>query len=871
MLLYRLTLLIGAAAGMAAPAPSAEYDPGRFEKEIIVAACRDPMQMEITRDGRVFFIERSGTLNLKHPNSAEVTMLGQRPVHLTGEIGMLGLALDRDFERSQALFLFFSPVEKTGTLRLSRFLLKGGKLDLASERMLFEYSLERPNLQHQGGGLFMAANGDLMVGTGDNTTTIPQIQLDERPGFATHDAQRTSANSMDLRGKILRIRPTADGGYLIPKDNLFADGKAGRPEIYAMGVRNGFRQSVDDKTGYIYWGDVGQNIDESIGAGPNGYDEINQARAAGFFGWPYFTGPNEPYRKFDFVSRKAGAFFDASAPRNNSPNNTGARELPPPQPAFIWYPSGESPVFPSLGSGGRSALVGPLYRYDPAVRNELKLPAAFDHVLFIHDWMRNWIQCVHLDGDERIARIEPFLPGIRFRKPIELKLAPDHTLYVIETGDQWSGNVDSQITRWVYRSGNRPPIAVADASHVAGKVPLRIKFDAARSSDKDGGALRYAWRFGDLAESSDTAPEFTFKQLGRVPVTLTVTDAAGAKSSAQIEITVGNSTPRVEFLGPTQGGFYDGESAVPYRLSVADEEDGTIVESRVTVEATTRARASTTQDLSPTRQLMHAMTCFGCHAIAGKSLGPAYLEIANRYRGDRTASDALARKIIAGGVGAWGQEAPMPPHPQISLEQARQMVGWILSLTGNTRETRMGLEGTFIAPKAKLERALFPPVLALEASYTDNGFDGLPVLRTTREIILHPRHKRAAAFDRAAGAEIIDVFEPRYGNVVRLSPEGWFAFDPINLAEIGDVAVHLVPLTSGFVEVEVRLDSPQGEKVGNGTAQHTRGAGKGVFEIVIPLARRAGTRALHFLTRVEGAGTSGPVADVHWVEFKRRD
>jgi cytochrome c len=871
MSLLRSICLLCTAAWVAGPAYGAVYDPGRFEKEIVVAACRDPMQMEITRDGRVFFIERNGTLNLKHPNSAAVTVLGQRPVHLTGEIGMLGLALDRDFERSQALFLFFSPLEKTGTLRLSRFLLKGDKLDLESERMLLEYSLERPNLQHQGGGLFMAANGDLILGTGDNTTTIPQIQLDERPGFVTHDAQRTSANSMDLRGKILRIQPTEDGGYLIPKDNLFADGKAGRPEIFVMGVRNGFRQYVDDQTGYIYWGDVGQNIDESIGAGPNGYDEINQARGPGFYGWPYFTGPNEPYRKFDFVSRKAGAFFDASAPRNDSPNNTGARELRPPQPAFIWYPSGESQVFPSLGSGGRSALVGPLYRYDPKIRNELKLPAALDHVLFIHDWMRNWIQCVHLDGDERIARIEPFLPGIRFRKPIELKLGPDHTLYVIETGDQWNGNVDSQITRWVYRSGNRPPVAVPDASNVAGKVPLRIKFDAARSSDKDGDPLRYAWRFGDRGESSDVAPEFTFKQPGRVPVTLTVTDSAGAKNSARIEITAGNSAPRLEFVGPTHGGFYDGESAVPYRLSVADEEDGTIVESRVTVEATTRARASATQDISPTRQLMHAMTCFGCHTISGKSIGPAYLEIANRYRGDRAATETLARKIIAGGVGAWGQEAPMPPHPQVSLDQARQMVGWILSLSGNIIETRTGLAGTFIAPKAKLDRALFPAVLALQASYTDNGFDGLPALRTTREIILHPRHKRAAAFDRAAGADIIDVFEPRYGNVVRLSPEGWFAFDPINLAEIGDVAVHLVPLTSGTVEVEVRLDSPHGERVGSGTAQRTGGAGRSVCEIVIPMARRAGARALHFFARVDRAGAPGPVADVHWVEFKRRD
>jgi len=296
--------------------------------------------------GVCFFIERNGSLKLVEPQSKRVVLLGQRAVHVTGEIGLLGLALDRDFAKSQALFLFFSPKEKEGTLRLSRFVLKDGKLDLGSERMLFDYTLEQAGLQHQGGGLFMAANGDLIIGTGDNSTTKALIQLDDRPGMETHDAQRTSANSMELRGKILRIHPTPDGGYIIPPDNLFADGKAGRAEIFAMGVRNGFRQSVDPKTGFIYWGDVGQNIEPSIQVGPNGYDEVNQARAAGNFGWPYFGGANEPYRHFDFETGKAGALYDVNAPRNESRNNTGAKELPLPQPALIWYPSTESREFP---------------------------------------------------------------------------------------------------------------------------------------------------------------------------------------------------------------------------------------------------------------------------------------------------------------------------------------------------------------------------------------------------------------------------------------------------------------------------------------------------------------------------------------------
>jgi cytochrome c len=866
-MLYRLTLLIGATAGVAAPAQSAEYDPGRFEKEVIVTACSDPMQMEITRDGRVYFIERNGTLNLKEPGSKTVAVLGQRPVHLTGEIGLLGLALARDFEQSQALFLFFAPLEKQGTLRLSRFLLKDGRLDLASERMLFDYPLERPNLQHQGGGLFMSAAGDLIVGTGDSTTTIPEIQLDERPGFKTHDAQRTAANSMDLRGKILRIRPTTEGGYLIPNDNLFPDGKSGRPEIFAMGVRNGFRQYFDDATGFVYWGDVGQNIDESIRAGPNGYDEINQARVAGFFGWPYFTGPNEAYRKFDFVSRQAGAPFDPRFPRNDSPNNTGARELPAAQPALIWYPSGESQVFPTLGRGGRSAMVGPVYRHDPTVVNELKLPTALHRVLFIFDWMRNWIQCVHLDADDRVARIEPFLPAMRFRKPIELKLAPDHTLYLIESGDKWGGNTDSQISRLVYRSGNRPPVAIAEASHTTGKAPLRVKFDASRSTDKDREPLQYAWRFGDLGQSTEVSPEFTFEKPRLISVTLTATDPSGTTGTTALEIAVGNAPPRLEFLSPLDGGIYEPGKPVAYRLSVTDEEDGTIIEERVAVEATQRARVGAGEELSPALRLMQAMACFGCHAVSAKSVGPSFIEVASRYRGDSAAADQLARKIVAGGIGTWGSEVAMPPQPHVSPDQAQTIARWVLARSTAGSTTQAGLSGMFAAPKSGTARDWMPPVLALEASYSDNGFGGLPAMRATREVVLHPRIKRAASFDRSTGAEIVDVFEGRVGNVTRLSKDGWFAIDRINLEGLDELVLHLAPLTRDGVRMEVRVDSPHGALVARATTRHAESNTSDVVKLSLPIEGRKTLQSLFFVARHEG-NVPGPVVDVHWIEFK---
>ena len=118
--------------------------------------------------------------------------------------------------------------------------------------------------------------------------------MDEREGRSPWDAQGSSANTDNLRGKILRIKPEPDGAYSIPDGNLFPkDGSAGRPEIYVMGNRNPFRLSIDARTGYLYWGEVGPDAGEDGPArGPKGHDEVNQARQAGNFGWPLFVGDN---------------------------------------------------------------------------------------------------------------------------------------------------------------------------------------------------------------------------------------------------------------------------------------------------------------------------------------------------------------------------------------------------------------------------------------------------------------------------------------------------------------------------------------------------------------------------------------------------
>lgn len=75
--------------------------------------------------------------------------------------------------------------------------------------------------------------------------------------------------------------------------------------------------------------------------------------------------------------------------------------------------------------------------------------------------------------------------------------------------------------------------------------------------------------------------------------------------------------------------------------------------------------------------LLKKNNCMACHAVDKKLVGPAYRDVAAKYRGQSDAADKLAKKIRAGGAGVWGQ-IPMPPHPQISEADAKKLASYIL-------------------------------------------------------------------------------------------------------------------------------------------------------------------------------------------------
>ncbi len=410
----------------------------------------EPISLDVAGDGAVYVAERRGGLFRWDPVTGNVREFGRLEVFTGPEDGLLGFVLHPGFITNHWIFAYHST---PGVLenRLSRFTVTNGVLDAASHRILLRIPTLIPKPNHSGGGLDFDAAGNIYLGTGDYTLAGGSdgfAPLDERPGHELNDSQRTAANTADLRGKILRVHPESDGGLILPAGNLFPPGTPhARPEIYVMGVRNPFRLAVDRPSGRLFWGDVGPDATGPDPArGPAGFDEFNVTRTAGNFGWPYFLADNRPYAAFDFSNRTPGRLFDPSHPVNASVNNTGRRDLPPARPAFLWYPPGQSSRWPVLGSGARSAMAGPVFRFrsDVLARG---WPADLDGAVVLWDWERGWLLAVWLDPEDHLSRIQRILPGEKFRRPISARFGPDGALYLLEWGSNWAENRDAALVR----------------------------------------------------------------------------------------------------------------------------------------------------------------------------------------------------------------------------------------------------------------------------------------------------------------------------------------------------------------------------------------------------------------------------------------
>ncbi|NDL59531.1 PQQ-dependent sugar dehydrogenase [Phytoactinopolyspora mesophila] len=622
-----------AAAGLAGVAPAGAHDhPDTdwedYEKITLTSEVGEPMSMAVLPDRRVLHTNRQGQFRLYDPQTASTRVITSLPVYQFSEDGMQGIALDPDFEDNGWVYVYYSPVipgfpegpapnevepggdtsifdDYVGHNVLSRFQFVDDPvnpyIDLDSEQEILEVPINRGLCCHNGGDIGFDSQGNLFLSTGDDTNpfqsqnyTPIDVRPYRNPGF---DAQRTSANTADLRGKLLRITVNEDGSYDVPDDNMFTSGEwdhlfpdgvydpeLARPEIYAMGFRNPFRFSVDPVTDAVYLGDYGPDASApNPDRGPRATIEWVVITEPRNHGWPYCVGNKFPYVDYDFETGESGDTFDCDAPVNESPLNTGLEQLPPMTPAEVWYHNSTVvPEFPELGSGGGGPMGGPAYQYDADVAEQFPtaFPVEFDGVPLFYEWTRNYIKQFHLDDDgTAVHEITDMLPDMDWNAPMDMEWGPDGSLYVLEYGGGFFVEHPlAQLSRVDYVADGRSPRARVTPSVRSGQAPLEVAFssEGTEHPDEDVEIAEYHWNFGDGATSTETHPTHTFTENGVYPVTLTVTDTNGLTGQAGTTIVVGNTAPEVDLALPVDGGFFDWGEGGGYRIDVTDVEDGDI-------------------------------------------------------------------------------------------------------------------------------------------------------------------------------------------------------------------------------------------------------------------------------------------------------
>ncbi|WP_309111188.1 carbohydrate-binding protein [Saccharothrix sp.] len=604
-------VLVAATVTVAAPVQvaSAQVDPARFQQVTLargVGEMGEPMSMAVLPDTSVLHTSREGVLR-RTDSAGNTSVIGTLSVYRHDEEGLQGVGVDPGFATNRAIYLFYAPPLSTpagdapdtgtdwsawqGVNRLSRFTLKPDwTLDPASERKVLDVPADRGMCCHVGGDIDFDDAGNLYLSTGDDTNPFQSggySPLDERtnrnPAF---DAQRTSANTNDLRGKILRVKVNADGSYTVPPGNLFAPGTPNtRPEIYAMGFRNPFRMSVDKATGVIYVGDYGPDAATTDpNRGPSGQVEFARVPSPGNYGWPYCTGTNttaETYNEWNFATNTTGPKYNCANPTNNSFRNTGQTTLPPARSSWIRY-GGDAGSPPEFNSGtGESPMAGPVYRYNAASTSQVKFPQSLDGHFFAMEFSRRWIRDITVNPDGSPGTIATFpWTGTQV---MDAEFGPDGALYVLDYGTGFfNGDANSALYRIEHiGDGNRAPTAKAAATTTSGQVPLTVGFSSTGSTDPEGTALSYRWDFGDGTTSTQPNPTHTYTTNGVRTATLTVTDTGGKTGSVNTTITVGNTAPTVRIDAPLDGKVFAYGDTIQYRITVTDPEDGAIDCNRV--------------------------------------------------------------------------------------------------------------------------------------------------------------------------------------------------------------------------------------------------------------------------------------------------
>ncbi|MDB5106614.1 MAG: hypothetical protein JWP91_4303 [Fibrobacteres bacterium] len=380
-------------------------------------ATEEPLKMAFDMDAQgnvdVYFVQRFGLVRKYEASTKKVVDLGRLNPPNTVSDGLLSIALDPAFKSNRWMYLYTTA---KNDWRIVRYTVKGNVMDSATEKVILIVPSKRGTV-HTGAGMQFDAEGNLYLNTADNALEWP------------------SANTFDLRGKILRIKPKPlpDGApapaagpgqtYDIPIGNLFPTGTARtKPEIYVMGTRNPYTLTLDPVRKAVTWGDVGPDMGGVT-------EEHNYTTRTGNFGYPYFAGANTQIKA-------GGGTFDK--PINPAAGDTSLKDLPA--------------AIPALNPYNRAiAMTGPVYYYDPALDSKVKFPPHFNGVWFVTDFGGGYFDAITLDDKgEKILKKERILKNILLNRPLDFQAGPDGAFYIVNYAGSRSTTKETGIMKIEY-------------------------------------------------------------------------------------------------------------------------------------------------------------------------------------------------------------------------------------------------------------------------------------------------------------------------------------------------------------------------------------------------------------------------------------
>ncbi|HEX8911570.1 MAG TPA: PQQ-dependent sugar dehydrogenase, partial [Humisphaera sp.] len=251
--------------------------PAGFAEAKVGSGFKEPTDMAVAPDGRLFVTEKGGAVRVIKNGSLLTTPFATLSVDTYRDRGLDAIALDPNFATNGYVYLYYTKADPTNpntapngaVNRLSRVTVDPANPDRAksgSEVVLLD-NVPSNTGYHIGGLLEFGTDGKIYLGTGDGG-----VPFDAQTSGVTSFAQDLNS----LGGKILRLNP--DG--TAPADNPFAGQAGKRPEVWAYGMRNPFSGAVDPASGKVFANDVGQAA----------WEEVDAITKGGNFGWPGAEG-----------------------------------------------------------------------------------------------------------------------------------------------------------------------------------------------------------------------------------------------------------------------------------------------------------------------------------------------------------------------------------------------------------------------------------------------------------------------------------------------------------------------------------------------------------------------------------------------------